>query len=275
MTITKPLPWFPLDADEWINRTALLPLEATGALLVAVLAAWNASTRGDEPGTLPASDEAMARLLGPAWARVMPVVREHFVEDPDNPTRLRCKWLIALYAQQLAKHESAAERGRRGGWPKGKPRRKEGRETPAPNSSAIAQLSSSSTERDPRRGAPSEPPIRGGGDASAGRGGATAASPPDEPRHEPPPDPPSLSTETVLAWADGNPALRAAIEREVDAHLDEANRGWRTRPTGVGLRSRLVTAHLSEAYVQARPRVPIPLATQSGAQGAGPGGLHA
>lgn len=266
MTTTKPLPWFPLDADEWINRIALLPLEATGALLVAVLAAWNASTRGDEPGTLPASDEAMARLLGPSWRRVLPVIREHFLEDPDNPTRLRCEWLVALYAQQLAKHRSAAERGRRGGWPKGRPR---GKRTAERNSSAIAQLSPSSTERDPVGGSFGAP-TTGGVDASAGRGGATAASPPDDA----PLDPPRLTTETVLAWADQHPAVRGAIEREVDAHLDEENPGWRARPNGAGVRNRLVTARLTEAFVQARPRVPIPLASPR-APGASPGVLHA
>lgn len=261
MTPTKPLPWFPLDADEWINRTQLLSLEAAGALLVAVLAAWNAPARGDAPGTLPAADEAMARLLGPAWRRVMPVIREHFLEDPDNPTRLRCEWLIALHAAQLAKHESAVDRGRRGGWPKGKPRGKS-------NSPAIAQLSSSSTERDPRRGAPSEPPIRGGGDASAGHGVATAASPPNAT----PSDPPVLSTDAVLAWAEEHPAAQREAERAVDEHLDSLNPKWRHSAWAAAVRTRHVTARLTEAFVRERPRIPVGMPPSTGIS---PGAAHA
>lgn len=271
--MTKPLPWFPLDADEWINRTALLSLEETGGLLVAVLAAWNASARGDEPGTLPASDDALARLLGPKWAAVMPVVRQHFTEHPDNPTRLRCEWLVRLYAVQIKRHESAVERGKQGGWPKGKKRKT--------NSPAIAQLSSSSTERDPVGGSFGAP-TTGGVAASAGRGGATAASPP-EPRTTPPgpPAPATVSIDEARAWGEQHPDTLAAIERDVETTLDDEQPKWRDRPIGPSLRTRRIEAALIDEVKRDRLRATLPPLELVGASppshspGPVPGAAHA
>jgi len=237
--LTAPLAWFPLDADQWISRTALLSLEATGALLVCVLCSWNAAVRGDEPGTLPASEPALARLLGPTWRKVLGTVREHFTEDPDTPGRLRCAWVADLYAAQLARHTSAVERGKKGGWKQGRPR-------PKRNTSAIAQLSPSSTEveRDPVGGSFGAP-TTGGVVAAVGRGGATST---------PPPDPGPVTVAHVNAWVESCPAVRREAEQEVDTLLDADNEGWRQRPAGAGIRNRLVEAKLADQFLRARRR---------------------
>lgn len=252
------LSWFPLDADEWLNRVALLSMEERGALLTLVLTSWNASVRGEEPGTLPADDETLVRLVGPVWRRVRRVIREHFLEHPDNPTRIRCDWLAALYRKQLALHQSAVERGKLGGWTKG--RKRPTRNTSATSSagssaSAELKLTNSNKEVDPVGGS-YRAPHTGGVDASDGRDGATAASPPAPPE---PSDPPPVSDAEVLAWASAHDDLHRAIEAEVEALLDADNTGWRERPNGMGVRTRLVTARLAEAFRRDRPFVSLPL----------------
>ena len=183
------------------------------------------------------------------WRRVIAAVREHFCEDPDNPSRLRCAWLAELYAAQLAKHASAVERGRKGGWPKGRERGKR-------NTSAIAQLKPGSTEveRDPVGGSFGAPHT-GGVVAAAGRGGATAAPPP---ALTAPPDPTPLTTADVAAWAESQPAVRHEVERAVESRLDAENEGWRERQAGPGLRNRLIEAELHAACVRARRIGSIP-----------------
>lgn len=266
----KTLQWFPLDADEWINRTALLSLEEAGALLVCVLASWNSSVRGDEPGTLPASPDALARLLGPRAAEVMPVVLQHWIADADNPRILRCAWLAALYADQLAKHESLVTRAKKGGWKKGRARKPAPAPAPvAPNTSAIPEVFVKQTERDPVGGSFGAP-TTGGVAAAAGRGGTTAASPPESAI---PPDPIPITAAEVAVWAEQSPDARREVERAVEAKLDDENRGWRDRAFGPGLRNRLVEAGLHERFVRERRRYlgemgafPIPsLGAQPGA----------
>lgn len=258
------LSWLPLNTNEWINRTAFLSMAEAGALLVCVLASWNASVRGEEPGTLPASPDALARLLGADAATVMPLVRQHWTEDPDRPGRLRCAWLAELYAEQLRKHESIVARAKKGGWPKGRPRKSTAQ--PAPTAIPEVLLKPTHQEEDPVGGF-SEAPTTGGGVAAVGRGGATATPPPTPARV--PDDPVPVTVGEVAAWAEQVPELRSEIEAAVDAQLDEDNRGWRERPAGTAVRNRLVEARLAERFTRERRRGvlgipgPIPHSTRS------------
>jgi hypothetical protein len=244
-----------MDADEWINRTAFLSLAETGALLVCVLASWNAAARGDAPGTLPSSPDALSRLLGADAAAVLPIIRQHWTEDPDRPGRLRCAWLAELYAEQLRKHESIVERAKKGGWQKGRARKPAA--VPAP-ASAIPQVFVRQGERDPVGGSFGAP-TTGGVVAAVGRGGATA-TPPPEPltARAASDDPTPVTFDEVNAWAESQPDLRQAVERDTDLMMDEENKGWRERPTGSGLRNRLVQAKLANAFVRHRRTGSLP-----------------
>lgn len=266
---SQSLSWFPMDADEWINRMTFLSLEESGALLKACLVSWNASIRGEEPGTLPASDEALARLLGPTWKRVKAIVLEQFVEHPDDPTRRRCEWLASLYATQMQKHLSFVERAKKGGWKKGRPR---GPRAKA-DTSAIPEVLHKPSEGDPVGGSKGAP-TTGGVDTVAGRGVATTAPTPDARTS---PDPVPVSSEDVFAWADHQPELRWEIEQSVEARLDEGNKGWRDRVNGAALRNRLVEAKLAEAFVRERRRGTIPpfALTSSASHLSQPGAAHA
>lgn len=268
MAKTQPLAWFPINADEWTSRVAVLPLESVGALFVAVVHGWNAAHRGAAPGTLPASEEGLARLFGPAWDRVRSVVLAEFVADPAAPDVLRCGWLADLYETQAAKHAAVVEKARKGGWKKGRARKPKTDAAPAgPVASsaptgaeaipgAVPGVLLGQTEGDPsgssygrhQKGGRSAPdPSRGSGSI-----GPDAGAAPDEPA--------PVALEAALAWVESEPKLRRSIEREVDAHLDAENDGWRTRPMGAGLRNRFVELRIREAYGRhLRGLEPVPL----------------
>jgi hypothetical protein len=109
------LHWFQYDVEWWEERMREFKVSAEdeGFLMRLVRVAW----REKVPCTIDDHDDTFARILGAKWKKAMPIVRAHFTPDPENPGRLRCAWLSALYANALAKHESYQQRGRMGGRP--------------------------------------------------------------------------------------------------------------------------------------------------------------
>jgi len=251
------LAWFPVEVSDWLARITFMTLEQRGALLTALLTSWQASVRGDAPGTLPDDPRALAQMLGPHEPEAMAVVLEQFPIAPnangDSPRR-RCGWFADLFAAQAAKHASAVSRGGKGGWPKGRPRRPKPADSPP-----IAELlpNDTNTEGDPLSGdsPSSNPPERGAGVAAVGRGGATTTPPATAP--PPDPEPVEVTQEDEQAWVDAHPEASAAIEADVESHLDDpqqGNAGWRDRPMGRSVRARLVSLRVREACARERRR---------------------
>jgi uncharacterized protein YdaU (DUF1376 family) len=107
------LSWFPVDCDEWTQRTRGMSAEAVGALFLLVLYSW----RDPEPCTVEHTPDALSRALGARWRKLLPLVADHF---PLIDGRLRCAWLAELHTAQSAKHAKRVVAGSEGGKAKAK-----------------------------------------------------------------------------------------------------------------------------------------------------------
>ncbi|GJG88705.1 hypothetical protein tb265_38860 [Gemmatimonadetes bacterium T265] len=71
--------------------------------------------RADVPCTLADTPAAWERLLGAAWKRAVAALRVDFTPDPDQPGRVVCLWLRALWEQQAGIYQRRSTTGAKGG----------------------------------------------------------------------------------------------------------------------------------------------------------------
>lgn len=262
----------PLNLDTWAKVVTGLSAAQEGVLLRAVRAAWTAAHRGAPPATLPNDDAELARIIGER--QHVETVRRFFHPREEAPDQLEWSWLVEEYRAACGRYLAR----KLGGVLTGAKRREEaavrklqqGRQasaraaapTPQPKAQLDAQQDAQHQAelKHPEPYSSKEPEL------------AADAAPAMEGRASPPhtalPDSPAPSSSEVIAWAEDRPALRESLARELEAHLDDENPGWRDRPAGVAVRQRLLSARLAEAYVAERRRralsVPVLAALRDG-----------
>jgi uncharacterized protein YdaU (DUF1376 family) len=134
------LQWFPVDAAQWMLRTAKFSVEAKAAYMDLRCHAWLAIAHGDAPCTLPADDAQLARLtgLGARWKKVGAELLPLFERVGD---RYLDRDLLATWNEQQAKHAKVVERASAGGKAKAarKHRFKQGTGTAASTATSTPQ----------------------------------------------------------------------------------------------------------------------------------------
>lgn len=252
----------PLNLDTWAKVVTGLSAAQEGVLLRAVRAAWTAAHRGAPPATLPNDDAELARIIGER--QHVETVRRFFRPREEAPDQLEWGWLVEEYRAACGRYLAR----KLGGVLTGAKKREEaavrklrqGRQASGP---AAAPVPHSKAKLDAQQDAQRQAELKHPYPYSSKEPELAAdAAPAMEGRASPPltapTDPPAPSSSEVVAWAEERPALRDALARELEAHLDDENPGWRDRSAGVAVRQRLLSARLAEAYVAERRRGSLP-----------------
>ncbi len=110
----KGFPWMPVYVDDLLALAAVLTTEQLGAFMRLRCHAW----RSEPPCTLPDSDARLSVISGlnGTWGANADALRE--LLEPDGAGRLVDRTLLCRWNEQVAKHQSASNRGRLGGRPK-------------------------------------------------------------------------------------------------------------------------------------------------------------
>lgn len=238
MNASAALPALPVDCGALLAKAQLYDARVVGALVLAYCASWTRGGRGLGAGTLPDDDAELVRIMHTTSRAALRAVRQEFTPS-HTPGVLRSAYIEALFAEKLARYESARLRGRKGGRPKGPSgkaelsRPKTTNELTPPSEKEEVHSSFSSEEA---------------AIAVAGCGGAAPADPPL----------PELEAATAVAWAQRDPARWATIEASTDARMAAIHPRWPSLAQLTrAVRPRILSECALEAYAQARGSPPL------------------